>query len=396
MAASFLRSLFDDWVNKIGYEIAFFGLLWIVGCPLLATYGPAPSDWHTDHMTSFQREQNKYLYPHNNDSTWGRPDLCQLPNWTVSAAMTGRYPKLMASICTTMFALLNMGNFQSCCQLLRLGWMNKISPSSNVGSTPITRDTALAFWNRICTIERTSYIGPLGLMFLCVFDSKYFDEIHITIALIAFFGLYRTLSLLKGVGDSFPEFFSNLNRANNSSVHLVPGFWLCGVTNLVIFLVLEFAIGFIDDGGYCEMLFGTQSGTLEVIDNLDNNHRAKTFPFQRPDYSYTALIFAMLFHSTEWIFGIAFICIPFLDDQAGELYEYLTDSDGESQNQIKYNLNSLHCLLSSAVFTGGVVVGLWKQDERKLGEAIYDQIVNDLQHRKSNNTGMERPLLAVG
>lgn len=219
-------------------EMGAVGFLWLIGCPLLCLL---PST--------------------RTGSLWGTPDefFCGLTSYSVSASMTGQYPKVFGSIMAPLFAVLVVQRTSNgLCPVLKLGWLSRFSPlvgatrndaeiSTQKKQEPSTH-TSLArdLWKRLENIEALGYLTGSCLVGLVILDSKYFPGTHSTLALISFFSLNRQNLLVGTLGIDYPQLFPTWTTAYGKR------FYFIGMFHLILLVVpMFFFFGPMSNQGRC-------------------------------------------------------------------------------------------------------------------------------------------------
>uniref|UniRef100_A0A7S4JDT6 Uncharacterized protein n=1 Tax=Odontella aurita TaxID=265563 RepID=A0A7S4JDT6_9STRA len=231
--------------RAIKQEMAAVSLLWLVGCPLLS------------------------MMPHSG-SDWGKPQrsLCELYAYSVSASMTGLYPKIAGSILAPLFAVFVVQRSSGgLCGLLKLGWIARYSPLLPRDESKKTKNQddaqkmkALKLWNRIEIIEYFGYLAACFLVGLVAFDSQSFLVMHDILATIAFLSLCYQNHLVGKLGADFPDLFPNWY-----SRHAEKAFQL-GMLHFKLMFSVFFIVGPIDRICRCANLWAsTESLSLKLF-----------------------------------------------------------------------------------------------------------------------------------
>ena len=234
----------------IKVEIAIVSFLWLVGCPLLALGLP------------------------NSGSDYGKPfdQMCDLYAYSVSASMTGQYPKLLGTIMAPNFALLVVQRSSgSLCGILKLGWIVRYSQLIP-NRKPISkekddnRDTitiALHLWNYIERIEYLGYLAAFFLVGLVAFDAQNFLITHDILASLAFFCLcYQNYLVGVALPTTFPEVFPKWQ-----SDHAANVFWWAKI-HLAIMMFLMYFLGTMDHFNQCDTITEImESISLQIFGN---------------------------------------------------------------------------------------------------------------------------------
>jgi hypothetical protein len=207
--------------HRIKQEIAVVSFLWLIGCPALCLLVPG-------------------------DTLYGAPEeqLCGLLSYSVSASMTGQYPKVLGSILAPLFGILVVQRSSNgLCSILKLGWMVRFSPLvSNEGSSSVRKDEktkllAAELWKRIERIEYLGYFAGGCLVALVALDAKDFPLLHNWFASAGFFALSQQNRLIGTLGHDYPSVFPDW-----SSGHAKGIFWL-GLAHLSVMYILFFVLG---------------------------------------------------------------------------------------------------------------------------------------------------------
>lgn len=178
--------------RKIKQEMAAVALLWLVGCPVLCCL----SD--------------------DSDTLYGAPEegLCGLVTYSISASMTGHYPKVLGSVMAPLLAVLVVQRTSTgLCSILKLGWLVRFSPLVKSENKHLddenTRSRASKLWHHIAKIEFLGYFAGACLIVLVAFDAQNFLPAHMFFSQLAFFSLFRQNQLVERLGTDFKDLFPN-------------------------------------------------------------------------------------------------------------------------------------------------------------------------------------------
>jgi len=292
--------------RRIKLEIAVVAFLWLVGCPVLCIYMPG-----SDTLYNVPNEE-----------------FCGLPLYSISASMTGRYPKILGSILAPLFALLVVQR-SSCglCSILKLGWMVRFSPMVTLSNKDESRRAAAAqqqdhqpktqlaveLWNRIERIEFLGYVAAFFLIALVAFDARDFTKLHTFLATIAFFALSKQNRLIGSLEDDFgSELFPNWFSGDAARA------FYFGLAHLGVMYVGCTVLGTLSSLDRCNgMLSILESTSVKVFDNPTTVSSLASLAFWYTEYAFVALcIYVQLLQHFElrlWQFAGAahmpYMCI---------------------------------------------------------------------------------------
>ena len=178
VAAQFLEE-----ERRIKLEVLIVALVWLVGCPILAVT--------TSSAGRSSEIVDKTLYG------TGDEVMCNLKAFSISASMTGRYPKVWGSIFAPLFAILVIQRSSGAlCSLLKLGVLARFSKTNSTVATSTKKTTtstqknidhqAISLWHRIESIEYLGYLAGCCLVVLVILDSRDFVISHVLISSSAF------------------------------------------------------------------------------------------------------------------------------------------------------------------------------------------------------------------
>lgn len=294
-------------------EIAAVGLLWLIGCPILCSLSATGtgSTWGTRHSS-------------------GHRDLCGLLQYSVSASMTGLYPKAFGSVMATLFGLLVVQrSTNGLCSILKLGWLSRFSPLVRVhhpGSTKRGESNALALklWRRIGWIELLGYLAGGFLVGLVAFDAKFFPGVHDLLATLAFTSLNVQNGLIGWLGQDFPELFPDWASAYAYRVYML------GLLHLTVMFVLFFVLG----GKDCEDFWASTESV---------STRAFGDPIAIRRLASVALWY------NEYAYGLLCIYLQLLNHYEQKVFEFV----GESSMPYVIILSRFSISGAAATMTGG-------------------------------------------
>ena len=198
-------------------ELSVISFLWLVGCPLLC------------------------MLPHSG-SDWGKPQpaMCNLYAYSISASMTGEFPKIFGSILAPLFALYVVQRSSGgLCGILKLGWIARYSPLLSIvissssskeqdrnandndnanandekqnKENETTHKKALKLWKRIEKVEYLGYLAACFLIGLVAFDAQNFLIAHDILATLAFLSLCYQNHFIGALAIDFPDLFPHWN-----------------------------------------------------------------------------------------------------------------------------------------------------------------------------------------
>jgi len=209
-------------------ETAFAGFGWLVGCVLLC------------------------IHPEfGKDATWGlQSKTCGMYTYSVSASMTGLYPKLWGSLMVTLFAVLVTQRITNgLCASLKIVWLKQYSGLDSAAE-PRRKDgpTAQRLWARIQTIEFLSYASGAALIGLAAFDTKDFPKTHKALATCAFAGLYRMDFKIGMLERDFAPLFPGWSNPTATRV------FMFGYYHLILVFALIFVSEFAHGAKRCDLM----------------------------------------------------------------------------------------------------------------------------------------------
>lgn len=278
--------------RKIKQEMAVVSLLWLIGCPVLCV-----------------------LPITKTGSLYGTPDeqLCGLITYSVSASMTGHYPKVLGSVMAPLFAVLVVQRSSSgLCSNLKLGWLVRFSPLVSGGAgrdekhkilkqDEQTSALALRLWRRVEIIEFLGYVAGGFLVALVAFDSKYFLDLHLLFATVAFLSLYQQNRLVGTLGRDFEDVFPNWSCGHAAFVF----YW--GMVHLCL-MYLGFAIlGTVQNRDRCD-------DVLAFLDSVS----VKAFG----DPGTMRWLGSVAFWYNEYAFALMSIYVQLLEHYELQLWEF--------------------------------------------------------------------------
>ena len=235
---------------KIKLEMAVIALLWLAGCPILCSI--------------------------TEDSDYGKPyeGFCGLPSYSISASMTGMYPKILGSIVAPIFAVLVVQRTSGAlCSNLKLGWIVRFSPLAVAGAATddnrkqhqhqdeTTRLLATKLWSDIVKIEFLGYFAGACLIVLVAFDAKNFFLTHLIFSQMAFLSLFYQNHLAGKLGDTYSGLFPNW-----ASQHGYRAFYW-GMFHFGVMWFMCVFFGTLTDRGRCDMinLLGNASTVKPIL-----------------------------------------------------------------------------------------------------------------------------------
>lgn len=278
-------------------EMVVVCLLWLIGCPILCA-----------------------LPQTNSGTTWGKPDefTSGLPTYSISASMTGHYPKIWGSIFATLFAVLVVQRTSNgLCPALKLGWLRRFSPlistavqsgkwsepsDPNNNNNPARVAVAREFWKRIERIETFGYIAGSCLVGLVILDSKYFPLQRVVLSQIAFMALYRQDWSVGTLGRDFPELLPTWSSDHGRRLYFL------GLAHFVFLMVPIFVLQTLQNSGLCDDLGKVTESPSERI-------------FGNP-YALKNLLSLALWYN-EYAFGLICIYVQLLDHYEIQLWDFV-------------------------------------------------------------------------
>lgn len=300
--------------RKIKKEIAVVSLLWLVGCPVLCCFAEAALDGDND----------------GGDQTlYGTPDyqgLCGLLSYSISASMTGQYPKVWGSLLAPLFALLVVQRSSTgLCSNLKLGWMIRYSPlllSLSSASAAASKTTtgpheddddekkkatvliATKLWRHIERIEYLGYLAAVCLVALVAFDAKEFALLHILFATGAFYALLRQNRLVGALSENkdFGSIFHNFTNEHSKKVFN----W--GMFHIVVMYGLYFFFGTLRHFSRCNDM-------QEILQTISIKWFGNTTTMR--------WIVSVMFWYNEYAFAFLCIYVQMLEHYEFQLWEFV-------------------------------------------------------------------------
>lgn len=221
-----LRERYLENERKRKAELVVVCVLWLIGCPVLCAFSQT-----------------------NSGTIWGKPDPVTggLPTYSISASMTGHYPKIWGSIFATLFAVLVVQRTSNgLCPALKLGWLGRFSPlitNRTHPNDPARVARARELWKRIERIETFGYVAGSCLVGLVILDSKYFPVQHVLLAQIAFMALYRQDWSVGTLGLDFPELLPTWTSERGKR------FYYLGIAHFALMMIPIFVLQTLQNSG---------------------------------------------------------------------------------------------------------------------------------------------------
>ena len=234
-------------------ELAVISLLWLVGCPLLCMLPRSGSDWGKP-----------------------QPEMCNLYAYSISASMTGEFPKIFGSIFAPLFALFVVQRSSGgLCGILKLGWIARYSPLLSISNkegrndekqNKVAKDEtatykkALKLWKHIEKVEYLGYLAACFLIGLVAFDAQHFLIAHDVLATLAFFSLCYQNHFVGALAKEFPDLFPHWNSDRAERI------FRRGLLRLKVMFFFFFVADPVDRYLCCENLWAhTESSSLKLF-----------------------------------------------------------------------------------------------------------------------------------